>query len=559
MKTSKFISKIFLVFILICLIGCKEKKDPNLEVMGLIRGDLALCGSGQFGEVNFLLSCGEDTQSEFNLAISLLHSFEYTEAEKAFVRVIDQDPSCAMAYWGIAMSNFHPLWYPPSKEELIKGSKILEIANELPQNTEVKEYLEAVSSFYNDWETVDHPTRIKRFEKAMEGIYLQHPDDKEAAIFYALALKASSDKADKTYSNERKAGVILEGLFPDQPEHPGIAHYIIHNYDNPVLAPMALGTARRYAEIAPASAHAQHMPSHIFTRLGLWDESVATNLNSTSSAVCYATAIQENAHWDEEVHGMGYLVYAYLQIGDNQKALEQYQYLKSFDKIFPANFKIAYTSAAIPSRIALENKDWLAAANLQLPLSSLLSWDSFPWERSNMNFARALGFIHLGEKEKAIGELEILKSNNRALKELGDDYKANQIQIQVVAISSWLKIMDGENERAISLMKEAVNMEESTSKHPVTPGELIPAEELLGDMLMQLGKTEEALVTYEQNLATHPNRFNGLYGAAMAAKEVGDFEKSTYYFKQLLLNTQESNSTRPELITAQNFLDTQKG
>ena len=556
MKTQDTLLLGILILCVHSFTNCKKNPRPNPELasIGLFRGDLALCGSGQFGEVSFSLACDYETRADFDLAVSLLHSFEYVEAEKAFVNVIDKDPECAMAYWGVAMSNFHPLWSPPSKEELEKGSKILKIAATIPKSERSREYLDAVNAFYTDWETLDHSIRIKRFESEMEQIYNAYPDDKEAAIFYALALKAAADITDKNYTNERKAGAILEALFPDQPDHPGIAHYIIHNYDNPVLAEMALPTARRYAEIAPASAHAQHMPSHIFTRLGLWEESINSNLNSTSSAVCYASSIDENAHWDEEVHGMGYLVYAYLQKGDNDKAQEQFTYLQGFEKVFPANFKIAYTTAAIPSRIALENRNWATAAELQLPLIDIVPWDKFPWERSIMNFAKALGAVHLGDTASAENELKTLKSNRQELIALGDDYKANQVEIQINTVQAWLYMAEGQNEQALSLMQKAVEMESITAKHPVTPGEVLPAVELLGDMLLAMGKSEEALAAYELDLKTHPNRFNGLYGAAKAAKESGNREKMALYFGKLL-EISSSKSDRTELEEAKKFLN----
>ncbi len=545
-----------------CLIGCfllincknTSNPDPALASIGLLRGDLKLCGSGQFGEVSFSLACNYRVRDDFELAVSLLHSFEYEESEKAFVKVIDADPECVMAYWGVAMSNFHPLWAPPSKEELEKGSKILEIAEKLPKSDRAKEYLDAIRGFYEDWAKVDHKTRTKRFEKKMEALYLNNPLDKEAAIFYALALNASADPADKSYTNQRKAGALLEGLFPDQPDHPGIAHYIIHNYDNPELAPMALNTARRYASIAPASAHAQHMPSHIFTRLGLWEESIQSNLNSTSSAICYSSSIDPQAHWDEEVHGMGYLVYAYLQKGQNDEALEQYEYLQTFKKIFPANFKIAYTAAAIPSRIALENKNWEAAAKLQLPLSTLVPWEQFPWQKSILHFARAMGSVRSGNTVSAEKELKILMSFNEELKDIGEVYKANQVLIQIRIIEAWILFAKGDDKKALTLMQLAAEMEANTAKHPVTPGEVLPAGELLADMLLAMDKSPEALEAYESDMKQHPNRFNGIYGAAIAAKKSGHILKAVNYFIKLLENASSTGSERPELEEARVFL-----
>jgi tetratricopeptide (TPR) repeat protein len=536
--------------------GVGERHREAIAKIDLKRGDLKLCGSGQFGEVNFTLGCDPNTAEAFNLALSLLHSFEYTEAEKAFVQVIDQDPGCAMAYWGVAMSNFHPLWAPPSREELQKGSQILEIAKGINSPENVRDYLDAIGAFYTDWEHTDHASRTGNFEAAMARLHQKYKDDKEAAVFYALALNASANPTDKSYTNQRKAGKLLESLFPEQPDHPGIAHYIIHNYDYPELAAMALPTARKYASIAPASAHAQHMPSHIFTRLGLWDESIQSNLNSTASALCYAESIDKDAHWDEEIHGMDYLVYAYLQVGDNTNATAQYDYLRSFKKIFPVNFKVAYTAAAIPARIALENRDWQTAASLELPLSELIPWEDYPWQRSILNFARAMGSIRLGDIATAEEELAVLNANRETLLSLGEAYQANQVAIQIMTIQAWIQNGKGDTEEALKRMSMAVEMENQTTKHPVTPGEVLPAGELLGDLLLEMGLYEEALQAFEADLNLHPNRFNGIYGAALAARQTGNSEKAKTYYRKLLDITKNVNSTRKELLEASTYAKT---
>ncbi|GAB5472154.1 MAG: hypothetical protein Mars2KO_02530 [Maribacter sp.] len=544
-----------LFLVLLAFLGCKNSSNKTeLASLNLLRGDLQLCGNGQFGEVSFSESCNYETRETFNLAIALLHSFEYTEAEKAFVQVLDQDPGCAMAYWGVAMSIYHGLWAPPPSEVLEKGSKLLEVAAKLPKSNKAENYLEAIGAFYQDWQTVDNQTRKERYAQKMKEMYNSNLDDTEVAVFYALALRASAVPTDKTYSIQKEAGKILEALFEKEPNHPGIAHYIIHSYDYPELAELGLSTARRYAEIAPNSAHAQHMPSHIFTRLGLWEESINTNINSASSATCYAESIAPGAHWDEEVHAMGYLVYSYLQTGNNANAIEQYNYLKSFEKVFPTNFKIAYTASAIPARIAMENKNWEEAAALKLPENLGLSWESFPWEKSILHFTRAMGAIHTKNLSAAENELNILRSFQKELTESNDTYKANQVHIQVKMTEAWFSLAKGKKEEALSTMKMAVEMESKTSKHPVTPGEVVPADELYGDMLMALNKTQEALEIYELNLQKRPNRFNGIYGAAVAAKKSGDKEKASLYFEQLIELAKNSNSTRPEVIEAKRFI-----
>ncbi|QNL22211.1 hypothetical protein HZR84_09770 [Hyphobacterium sp. CCMP332] len=553
----KHLQSIFLTLVFaLSLIGCKKKSSQtsvNLTNIDLLRGEITLCGSGEFGEVSFALSCDLEVRETFDLAISLLHSFEYTEAEKAFVKVLDADPECAMAYWGIAMSNFHSLWLQTGTDYLAKGAKIIEASQSVIKSEKEEAYLNAIAGFYNDWENVSRQTRINNFERGMRKIYEKYSDDKEAAIFYALALRASADPADKTYVKQRESGRILETIYPDQPNHPGIAHYIIHNYDYPELAELALPTARRYAQIAPASAHAQHMPSHIFTRLGLWNESIKSNLNSTSSALCYSASIDSNAHWDEELHSMDYLVYAYLQVGNNQKAIEQYEYMKTFKKVFPANFKIAYTGAAIPSRIALENKNWSEAAKLELP-SMEIDWDNFPWEKSILRFARAIGSVRSGDVAAAEKELAILQANQKKLIDLKDEYKANQIEIQIKTIQAWISFAKGAENESIALMQEAATNEYNTSKHPVTPGEVLPAGELLGDLLLELKKPEDALKAFEYDLSQHPNRFNGLYGAGIAAIRIGDVDKANKYFGLLLELTKDSPTERKEIEYAKKYL-----
>ncbi|ULC58077.1 hypothetical protein MBM09_09110 [Flaviramulus sp. BrNp1-15] len=547
---------ILLATILFTFIACKKNKpNPNLANLDILRGELLLCGNGEFGDVSFSESCGYETREPFNLAISLLHSFEYIESEKAFVKVIDKDPECAMAYWGVAMSIYHGLWAPPEQSVLEKGTKLLAVAEKLPKSKKAEQYIEAIGAFYKNWETVDNQTRKEAYAQKMQHMYQKNKDDTEVAIFYALALRASAVPSDKTYSKQRAAGKILEELFKKEPNHPGIAHYIIHSYDYPELAELGLITARRYADIAPNSAHAQHMPSHIFTRLGLWNESINTNLNSAESAICYAESIAPGAHWDEEVHAMGYLVYAYLQTGNNTLAYDQHDYLKTFKELFPPNFKIAYTAAAIPARLAVENKNWEEAANIELPLELKIAWEKFPWQASLLHFAKALGNIHINNLESAQNELDLLQAFEQELITLKDTYKANQVAIQIKTIEAWMQLKKGNHDEAVLLMTTAADMESKTSKHPVTPGEILPADELLADMLLALNKPQEALVAYELNLDRRPNRYNGLYGAAIAAKQSGDIEKATTYFETLLKQTENVVSDRPEIKEAKAFID----
>jgi len=558
MKLLNTLSKLSCLVILIFTMACKNKTPkPNSELaaLDLLRGELILCSGDQFGEVSFSLACNYDMRKTFDVAVSLLHSFEYEEAEKAFVQVIDANPDCAMAYWGVAMSISHSLWYQSDNNYLEKGSKLLEIANILSTGEREKDYLDAISIYYKDWETINQKERALLYEKKMEGIYKKYPEDTEAAVFYALALRASADRTDKNYVNQKKSGQILEDLFVEQPNHPGIAHYIIHNYDYPELAHLALPTARRYASIAPASAHAQHMPSHIFTRLGLWDESVESNVNSASSARCYAEASAMYGHWANELHAIAYLVYAYLQKGDNEKANEQFEYMKTIYEINPSNAAaIAYPFAAIPARIALENRQWNIASKIELHESEI-DWEEYPWQKALIHFTRALGSSHTNDFNSAGKEIEILKTLRQKIIVNGSETNGEQVLIQIKIAQGWLSYFKGNHEDGIALLKEAAKMEDILGVHGITPAKLTPAWEFLGDMYMKLNKTKLALQAYEQNFNSNPNRFNGLYGAAIAAKQSGDSEKSILYFNQLIELSKDTNSERSEITEAKAFLN----
>jgi len=516
-----------------------------------------LCGSGQFGELKFSLSCNYETRETFDLAVALLHSFQYNESEKAFVKVIDADPNCPMAYWGVAMSIYHAAWFPPSDEDLIKGSAVLKIAKELSMDDKQRDYINAIDAFYTDWENIDHNTRAKSFENKMEAIHLKYPEDLEAAIFYSLALFSTRDRVGKDYENEKKAGKILENLFIENPNHPGIAHYIIHNYDNPALAKKGLKTARRYASIAPSSAHAQHMPSHIFTRLGIWDESIESNIQSTESARCYADAAAMSGSYFEELHGIDYLVYAYLQKGDNASAEQQYDQIKERRTFYPMTLTASiYPIAAVPARLALENKDWKRAVNLKLQEIEL-EWEEYPWQEAIHHFAIALGAANTSDFNTVEEKIKILKTLHQNLIDQNDKTLAiqiKQVEIQIKTVQAWLNFKQNNIEDGLILMKEAVEIEKKTSKHPVTPGDVLPAIEMLGDMLLQLNRPEEALIAYEENLVGHPNRFNGIYGAAKAAKQSGNNEKAIHYFNQLIQLTENSKSSRPEIKVAKAYL-----
>jgi tetratricopeptide (TPR) repeat protein len=559
MKNTFTKSYSFLLLIVLCSCNAGKKNaqaSADLQSVNLLRGDITLCVSdkGQFGKVNFAMSCDEKVRDNFNLAIALLHSFEYTEAEKAFAKVIDADPNCLMAYWGAAMSNFHPLWFPPTKDELTKGAKIVSIARSFDDKPEREaDYLEAIGVFYDDWEKLEHKARVSKFEQATKKIYEKYPGDTEAAVFYALALKASADPTDKTFAKQRKAGEILNTLFTADSQHPGVAHYLIHVYDSPELAELALPAARKYAVIAASSSHALHMPSHIFTRVGYWDEAVQSNTDAIAAAKCYAENSGMASAWDEELHAIDYIVYAYLQQGRDSAALAELEYIRAIKNETPMNGKSAYTFSAVPTRYALERKDWKRAADLQF-LPEHLNWDEFPWERSLLSFGKVLGGVHTKRPDIALNALEELKKNHATLVEKNKTYEANQVMIQITASEAWIQFSKGKKTEALALMTKAADMEDATDKHPVTPGEVLPARELLADMYMEFGDFKNALVHYEKDLQRHARRYNGLYGAGLAAFKSGDTKKGLSYFQELQKISQPGDNVRPSFQFAESVL-----
>ena len=545
--------------IILCFSSCENKKTTSIQSfteLDLKRGDLLLCGDPNFGDVSFALSCRYDLRETFNLGLSLMHSFEYAEAEKAFVSVLDQDPDCLMAYWGTAMSILnHPLSFKQNSKSLERGEKLLKVAQTLtPNNEREKDYIDAVTVYFNDWQNLDTKTRKLNYESKMEELYNKYPGDVETAVFYSLAVLATADLNDKSYTKQKKSGKILEKLFETNPNHPGIAHYIIHNYDSPELAHLALNTARKYAVIAPASAHAQHMPSHIFTRLGLWNESINSNIDSANSAVCYAESVNPNANWVSEIHALDYLVYAYLQMGDNVRAQSEMNKMIEIKEVFPSDhFASAYALIAVPSRLAVENKDWQLATELELPKTNL-DWNKAPWPKAMLHFSRALGFTNTGNSTAAQKELDILIDLRERLNEAKNSYESGQVTIQIESIRGWIEYSKGNTEKAIEYMKLASKLESETTKAAVTPGEIIPAEELLADLYMLTGKHKEALKSYELNLKGRPFRFNGLYGAAKAAQKLDNNKLAAYYFEKLIKVSEDVNSSRPELSEAKDFL-----
>jgi hypothetical protein len=510
--------------------------------------------SEKLGQVSFPVSCNAAAQKQFNRAVAMLHSFWYEEAEKAFSEVTQTDPTCAMGYWGIAMSLYHPLWAPPDPSDLKKGWVAVEKGKSVGAKTErEKEYVEAIQVFYKDSAKLDHRTRSLAYEKAMEQVYLHNPKDREGAVFYALSLLGTALPSDKTYRNQKKAADILNAILPQEPEHPGVAHYIIHSFDYPQLAELALPAARSYAKIAPSSPHALHMPSHIFTRLGLWEESIESNIASAAAAKNHVAKTDPGAASFDQLHAMDYLAYAYLQRAQDQKAKGVLDELSTISKVDVENFAAAYAFAAIPGRYALERGDWSEAALLKVhPIG--FPWDRYPYAEALTYFSRAIGASRSGSISTARKDIEKLTSLRNVLVEAKNDYWAGQVEIQRQAAAGWLALAEGKQEEALKLMRGAADLEDSTEKHPVTPGWIAPARELLGEMLLESNQPEQALKEFEACQRVEPNRFRSAYGAARAAELTGDREKARTYYAKLVALCEQADTQRPELKQAKAFL-----
>jgi tetratricopeptide (TPR) repeat protein len=501
----------------------------------------------KLGRVNFAVSCNRAAQQQFTRAVALLHSFWYTEAEKGFIAVTKTDPKCGMGYWGIAMSSYHPVWQPPTRAELQNGTAAVEKASLVSAGTQrEKDYIAAIGIFFKDAEKLDHRTRAVAYEKAMEQLHLRYPKDHEAGIFYALSLLGTALPTDKTYANQKRAAELLNEVLASEPEHPGVAHYLIHSFDYPALASLALPAARSYAKIAPSSPHALHMPSHIFTRLGLWQESIESNIAS-------ATAAKNHSAFKDEIHAMDYLAYAYLQTAQDRKARELTDAVYRMNKINDSVFQAAYALAAIPARYTLERRQWTEAAALKVPASNS-PWNKFSYAEAILYFARSLGASRNGDTVSSGKDVEKLTSIQKALAEAKENYWATQVEIQRQAAAAWLAHAEGKNEEALKLMRSAADLEDTTEKHPVTPGAILPARELLGELLLDLREPGQALKEFEAALLVSPNRFNGLYGAAKAAELSGDRQKAATFYAKLTALAATSDGTRPELQAAKVFL-----
>jgi tetratricopeptide (TPR) repeat protein len=513
--------------------------------------------SDQLGTVHFPNSCRPEVAPEFTRAVALLHSFGYEEARLGFQSVAEKDPACGMAYWGIAMTYYHQIWGAPSKDDLAAGKAAAIKALELGAATDrEKGYIDAVAAFYSHEERLDHRARAAAYRDAVEALSRRFPDDHEATIFYALSLVGTAPPSDTTYANQKKAAAILNGLLPVEPEHPGIAHYMIHAFDYPSLASEALPAARAYAKIAPSSPHALHMPAHIFTRLGLWQESIASNIDSAEAGRRLVAMRHPGAASFDTLHALDYLEYAYLQIGDQDRArrvLEEAATAKTFDQ---PQFAVGYAVVAIPARWTLERRDWKAAAEIAPPTAQL-PWDRFSYAPPITYFTQALGAARTGQLDRSRAALAKLQEAQTALAKSPVpgtyDWAAN-VESMRLAGAAWLTYAEGKTDEALRMARAAAELDEKTGKHPVTPGAVLPPRELLGDMLLEMGKPAEALIEYEASLREAPNRFNGLYGAARAAELSNQPARARELYGRLAAQC-AAGSARKELAEARRYLE----
>jgi tetratricopeptide (TPR) repeat protein len=509
----------------------------------------------KLGGVHFATSCASAVGPAFERGVALLHSFGYGQASAAFAAVAAQDPRCAMAQWGIAMSNLHVIWGPAAEAEFAAGREAAQKAAALTAGSErERDYVAAINAFYQG-DGVAHPARVLAFEQAMAKVAERNPQDHEAAIFHALALLgvAYNSPPDKTYARQKQAAEILNGLLPLEPEHPGIAHYVIHAFDYPGVAELALPAARAYAKIAPSSPHALHMPSHIFTRLGLWQESIDSNLASAEAARRWVAKAHPGATSFDDLHAMDYLEYAYLQTGRDAPAREIVHRVASVTSFDVPQFAAGYALAAVPARYALERRAWKDAAALALGPPSF-PWDKYPYAEAIVHLARAVGAARSGDLETARAAVAKLAAIQRGFQgQKGFDW-ATQVEIQRRAAAGWLAHAEKHDDDAVTLLRSAADLEDTTDKHPVTPGSVLPAREQLADLLAELGRPGAALAEYEASLKTSPARFRTFWGAAQAADRSGDTAKAKTYYTKLVELCGSGDSPRTEVAEARSRL-----
>ena len=496
-------------------------------------------GTEQLGKVTFPTSCDPKVQAQFERGVAMLHSYWFIQARKTFEAVLQQDAQCAMAYWGIAVDLLgNTLVGPPPAKSAQAAWEALDKARAIGAKTaRERDWIDALRAYYRDHDKVPIDARLAAYNKAMEQLTERYPNDFEAWVFYALTLQASAPKDDKTYANQLKSAVILEKLLKQDPQHPGVAHFLIHAYDYPPLAEKGLQAARRYAGIAPAASHARHMPSHIYSMVGLWEESIAANQ--------FALEIQPDYY-----HASDFMTYAHLQLAQDAKAkavLEKAA--KTADTGTRVVTIVNFTAlAAMPARYALERADWKSAA--ALPITST----EFPAADSLTRFARGLGMVRGGEVVGAKHEVDAIHELRRALQKSNQSYWADRSQDQILALSGWIAYREGAPDEGLKLMREAADREDASVKHVAMENRLYPLRELLGELLLEAGQPAAALREYEATFKENPNRYRGLYGAARAAEAAGDRQKAETYYAKFVAVSAKADTDRPEIAQAKTFL-----
>ncbi|MGC2539423.1 MAG: hypothetical protein WA350_21760 [Candidatus Sulfotelmatobacter sp.] len=504
--------------------------------------------TAQLGTVTFPVSCAPDVQKPFERGVALLHSFWYEEAEKEFQQIAIDDPHCVMAHWGVAMSLWHQLWNNPDAKVIQRGLDEVHEAKTTdgPTTAREKAYIAAIATFYNNSKKLNHEARAKAYSDAMKKVYESYPDDHEAAAFYALSLLASEPHDDETFANRMQAAAVLENLFAIEPDHPGVAHYLIHAYDKPQLAQLGLPAARRYAQIAPAAPHALHMPAHIFARVGLWQDDINSNL--ASIAATRKTAAMHMGGEGHQFHAMDFLVYAYLQSGreaDAQKVIDEVKAMPKMKSMYGDDFDPQTNALTkFPAIYDLELRHWSDAAVLQVVPGSLRGDQSITY------WARAIGAARSGNLAQAHKDLEqieairkefVAEKKTEYAEAVGEDYQE---------AAAWVAHAEGKDEEAITGLRVLADKTDKLGDEP----EGIPAREQLADMLLEAKRPQQALAEYQTDLRLNPNRFNGLYGAARAAEAAGKQADATEYYALLLKICDGSNSTRPELSRARELV-----
>jgi hypothetical protein len=500
------------------------------------------------GRVHFQTSCTPEAQKQFERALAMLHSFFFPETIKAFSAIPATDPNCAIAYWGIAISQRpNPLVGPFDAATLKRGLDAIEKGKAIGAKTEREsDWLAAMEVYFKDYDKVDQDTRARNYEKAMEALAQKYPDDIEAKIFHALALNETFDH--KTMDNLVKAVEILEPIDKAHPDHPGVTHYLIHSFDFPPLADRGIPAANKYAQVAPAAPHAAHMPSHIYSMVGMWEESIKSNLRSNEIAADYAKKANLDGTMAGVPHAYDFMAYAHLQLGEDVKAKALIEESGSVKKIIGARLAGATAQAAVPARYMLERQDWRGAAQLS-PLNT-----GIPPAEAITHFARALGAARSGDRAAAEQDVRKLNDIRIELEKANQSYWAGQVEIQVVGAKAWLSQVEGKKDDALRFMRAAADLEDASEKHVAMENRLYPMRELLGDMLVEHGRAGEALKEYEASMKNARERLRGYFGAAKAAEASGNMEKAAHYYAALVRLTRNADTERPEIREARQKL-----